>query len=65
MTRSVEDLLDTFDRLPDDEKREAASEILRRIRRLEFGPISDNELIVSAEELFLDLDRREEADGGA
>ncbi len=62
MTRSVQDLLDTFDRLPEVEKREAASEILRRVRGFTFAPLSDEELILSAEELFLELDRREEAD---
>jgi hypothetical protein len=28
---------------------------LRRVRRLEFGPVSDSESISSDEELFLDL----------
>ena len=60
MTRPIQELLDSFDRLPEAEKREAVSEILRRVRKLDFGMISDDELILSAEELFLDLDGREE-----
>lgn len=61
MTPSVQELLDTFDRLPEEDKREAASQILGRVRRIDVDPISDEELILSAEELFLHLDRREEA----
>jgi len=61
MTRSVQELLDRFDRLAEAEKHEAASEILQRVRRLDLDPISDDDLILSPEEMFLDLDRREEA----
>lgn len=60
MTRSVQELLDRFDRLAEAEKHEAASEILQRVRRLDLDPISDDDLILSAEEMFLELDRREE-----
>ena len=60
MTRSVQEFLDTFHHLPEAEQREAASEILRRVRGLTFDPISDDELLISADELFLELDRRED-----
>jgi hypothetical protein len=60
MTRTVQELLDTFDRLPEPEQREAASEILRRFRRITLDPLSDDELILSAENLFLEIDQREE-----
>ena len=63
MSRTVEELLNSFDRLPEAEQREAASEILRRVRGFSIDPISDEELILSAEELFLDLERREELNG--
>ncbi len=62
MTQSVEQLLRTFDHLADAEKREAASEILRRVRGFTFQPVSDDELVLTAEELFLSLDQREAAD---
>jgi hypothetical protein len=65
MTRSVQELLNHFDRLAEADKREAASEILQRVRRLDLDPISDDDLILSAEEMFLELDRREEANEGA
>lgn len=61
MTHEVEALLDTFDHLPEAQQQEAASEILRRVQRLTFDPMSDDEPVLSAEGLFLELDRREEA----
>jgi hypothetical protein len=60
MTRTVQELLDTFDRLPEPEQREAASEILRRFRRIALDPMPDDELTLTAEDLFLELDQREE-----
>jgi hypothetical protein len=61
MTQSVEHLLRTFDHLADAEKREAASEILRRVRGFLFHPVSDDELVLTAEELFIALDDQEAA----
>ena len=63
MSLTVSELLISFDRLPEGEQREAASEILRRVRGFTFDPISDDDLILSAEEMFLDLDRREDIHG--
>ncbi|HJZ69721.1 MAG TPA: hypothetical protein VKF81_16465 [Blastocatellia bacterium] len=63
MTPSVAELLETFDKLPERDRREAANEILRRVRRYDFAPLSDEELVLSAEELFLELDHREAIDG--
>ena len=62
MTDSVQDLLNTFDHLADAEKRQAASEILRRVREMDLEVPSDDELVSAAEELFLDLDALEAAD---
>lgn len=61
MTHEVEHLLDSFDHLPEAQQREAASEILRRVQRLTLDPMSDDELVLCAEGLFLELDRREDA----
>jgi hypothetical protein len=63
MSLTVQELLNSFDRLPEVEQREAASEILRRVRDFTFDPISDDELILSAEDLFMALDRREDVHG--
>lgn len=61
MTHAVEEFLYTFDHLPEAQQREAVSEILRRVQRLTLDPMSDDELLLSAEGLFLELDRREDA----
>jgi hypothetical protein len=52
MTPVVQDLLTTFDRLTDSERLELASEILKRTASLDFPPVSDRELVLSAEEIF-------------
>ncbi|MEX0703921.1 MAG: hypothetical protein WD069_17610 [Planctomycetales bacterium] len=59
MTHVVQELLETFDRLPEPQKREAASEILRRVREFDYDLPSDEELVQAAEESFLALDREE------
>ncbi len=62
MGTPAENLIATFEQLPDAEKQEVASAILRRTLKIEFPPVSDEELVLSAEETFLGLDRREAAD---
>ena len=59
MGTPAENLIATFEQLPDTEKQEVASAILRRTLQIKFPPVSDEELVLSAEETFLDLDRRE------
>ena len=62
MSTSAQEFLASFDQLPDAEKQEVASEILRRTINFDLLPLSDEELVRSAEELFLELDRREAED---
>jgi hypothetical protein len=59
MSTSTQHLLDSFDRLPDAEKLEVASEILRRTVEFQLPPLSDEELVLNAAEVFLELDQRE------
>ncbi|MFB2893533.1 hypothetical protein ACE1CI_11530 [Aerosakkonemataceae cyanobacterium BLCC-F50] len=59
MTTSVEEFLSTFDRLPESERLDVAVEILRRVVQLEFPPLSEEDLVLSAEEIFLEFDRQE------
>lgn len=59
MTSSVQQILHSFDLLPESEQRELAWEILRRTVNFDLPSLSDEELVFSAEELFLELDRRE------
>jgi len=59
MGTPAESLIDTFDGLPDPEKREVAAAILRRTAAMTFPSLSDDELVLIAEEGFLGLDRSE------
>ena len=62
MSMSAQNLIESFDKLPDAEKQKVASEILRRTINFDMPALSDEELVLSAEELFLELDRREAED---
>ena len=62
MTAQVQEMFHTFDLLPEGDKRELASEILRRTLTLNVPPLSDKQATGGAEELFLHLDRSEAAD---
>lgn len=59
MTALAQEILNNFDRLPDTEQLEIALAILRRIIHLDFPPLTDQDLILNAEELFLALDQQE------
>lgn len=59
MTASAKTLLESFDELPEPEKREVASAILWRTLRFDVPPVTDDDLVAQAEELFRDLDARE------
>ncbi|NJL41269.1 MAG: hypothetical protein HC840_24910 [Leptolyngbyaceae cyanobacterium RM2_2_4] len=59
MTALVQELLDTFDRLTDLERLDLVLEILKRTVYLDFPPLSDEDLVLNAEELFLELDEQE------
>jgi predicted HAD superfamily phosphohydrolase len=63
MTTQVQELLHSFDLLPDSDKRELATEILRRSATLDSAPLSDEELIGAADDLFSRLDRQEAENG--
>ena len=63
MTRNVQELLEAFDHLPEDDNHEAAAQILRRVSNLDFDPVSDDQLVFAAEALFLELDVREAVGG--
>ena len=59
MGTPAQNIIDTFDGLPDSEKREVAAAILRRTAAMTFPSLSDDELVLIAEEAFLGLDRGE------
>ena len=56
MTDPANQILDAFDALPPNERREVAAELLRRV--LDDAPpdMPDEALVTAAEDLFLELD---------
>jgi hypothetical protein len=62
MTTTIQHLLDAFDLLYAAEQQAVACKILRRMQDVDLPPLTDEELILIAEALFLELDRREAMD---
>jgi hypothetical protein len=60
MTITTQEILSTFDTLPDAEQVEVAVAILRRLIDLDFSPLTDEDLALNAEALFLALEQEEE-----
>ncbi len=63
MTETIRHLLDTFELLPEAEQKEFAFEILKRTINLDMPNLTNEELVLNAEDLFLELDQREEQHG--
>jgi hypothetical protein len=59
VTAQAKHIIDDFGALPDQEKREVLAELFRMSRELEYPSVSDDELLVTADEIFLEYDRRE------
>lgn len=59
MSAAIHNLLVSFEQLGEDEKRELATEIIRRVAHFEFPPLTDEELVLTAEAVFSELDRCE------
>jgi hypothetical protein len=62
MTTETQHLLDSFDLLSEAEKQIVICELLRRMRDFDLPALSDEELVANAEDLFLELNRREATD---
>jgi hypothetical protein len=63
MTTTIQNIITTFDRLPAVEQNQVAALILQRTLQADLPPLNDEELVLNAEEIFLELDRREAEDG--
>ena len=61
MTLPGRKILESFDELPEAEKREIASAILRRTVGFDSLPLTDHDLVAQADELFRQLDAREDS----
>jgi hypothetical protein len=62
MAALAQDILNRFDQLSDTEQLEIAVAILKRLSNFDFPPLTDEDLISNAEELFLALDQEEAND---
>ena len=62
MNSAVQHVLAAFDQLKADEKREAASEILKRAMHFDYPVLDDETLAQIADETFQEYDAREAAD---
>lgn len=62
MTVSVKDILQSFETLTEAEQREVTSAILRYMLRADTLPVSDEDLLAQADEIFCEIDSREAAD---
>jgi len=62
MNSTAQQLLNSFEQLPDLEKQQVATEILRRTLIQDIPELSDEALILNAEALFLSLDEFEADD---
>lgn len=63
MSTDSQNLISTFEALPVVEQREVIAELLRKTAKWDAPPLSDDDLAHLADEVFLELDRREAADG--
>jgi hypothetical protein len=59
MTAVGKELVETFEALPDLEKREVLADILRISRGLEYPTMSEDELVSVADAMFSAYDREE------
>ena len=55
----VEELLNSFEKLPEAEKRELASEIIKRSFAFDLPQLSDDSLLLAADQVLLQLDKDE------
>ena len=62
MTAQAKHIIEDFGALPDQEKREVLAELLRMSREIHYPAVSDDELLLTADEIFLEYDRREAAE---
>ena len=61
MTRAAQKILETFDALPKNDQKEITVEILRRASAESYGDLDDSDFVLAADQIFLELDRREES----
>lgn len=63
MTVDAQSVIQSFERLSEIDKKEVALEIVRQSLKFDFPPLTDDELVLNAEGVFLELDKGEATDG--
>lgn len=61
MTQASQKLLDAFDALPEQDRTELVAELLRRTAFAPHDLPQDDDLVATADHLFLELDRHEKS----
>jgi len=61
MTQATRKLLDEFETLPDEDRAELVAELLRRTALAPHDLPQDDDLVTSADRLFVELDRHEQS----
>jgi hypothetical protein len=61
-TQATQKLLEEFEALPDRDRSELVAELARRVAQTPHGLPADEDLVASADRLFVDLDRRESSE---
>ena len=59
MTRAAKQVIESFEALPETEKHSVVVEILRRATTENYPALEDEDLVLAADQVFLELDRRE------
>lgn len=59
MTSRVKRILEDFERLDETEKKDLVTELLRRSGKIDWGPLTEGELVRNAESVFQTLDKGE------
>lgn len=60
MTRAARQIIQTFEALPELDKQAVALEILRQTLDESYSTLDDTDLILAADQVFLELDRHED-----
>lgn len=62
MSAQAKHIIEEFQTLPDQAKREVLAELIRASRFIEYPPVAEEELLSAADEIFLGYDRRESSE---
>ena len=62
MTQVTEKLIEEFEALPDQERSELVTELARRVALAPHDLPANDDLVASADQLFVELDRRESSE---